>query len=212
MHTYVTSPDLDRLIARRHGTRPGPHDMNDASRTAGCPAAERKTRTEPTGGASPIFTSVEVKSPLAQLRHQGRAVPLKRRRTVRDDFLGREGKPSQSLLRKVQRQTLYTCLVQLACGVDASIPNESLAPVRRASSAMSNEKNWIIQSRSGVCPLDIRDHIPVRRKLLTIPLSSLRFPELPRFGCLPLPAPRGGPTTASLPRLDDAHRSPHTEH
>ena len=184
MHTYVTSPDLDRLIARRHGTRPGPHDMNDASRTAGCPAAERKTRTEPTGGASPIFTSVEVKSPLAQLRHQGRAVSLKRRRTVRDDFLGREGKPSQSLLRKVQRQTLYTCLVQLACGVDASIPNESLAPVRRASSAMSNEKNWIIQSRSGVCPLDIRDHIPVRpgSTLVGVPTTAT-WPAWPRTFC-----------------------------
>jgi hypothetical protein len=163
MHAYVTSPDLDRLIARRHGTRPGPHDMNDASRTAGCPAAERKTRTEPTGGASPGFAPWGVEAPLAQLRHPGRAVPLRRRRTVRDDFLGREGKPSQSLLRKVQRQTLYTCLVQLACGVDARIPNESLAPVRRASSAMSNEKNWIIQSRSGVRPLDFRDHIPVRQ-------------------------------------------------
>ena len=145
------------------GTRPGPHDMNDASRTAGCPAAERNALTEPTGGASPIFTSVEVKSPLAQLRHQGRAVPLKRRRTVRDDFLGREGKPSQSLLRKVQRQTLYTCLVQLARGVDARIPNKSLAPVSRASSQLCREKNWIIQFSSGVRPLDFRDHIPVRR-------------------------------------------------
>ena len=94
---------------------------------------------------------------------------MKRRRKVRDDFLGREEKPSQSLLRKVQRQTLYTCLVQPAT-VDASILNESLAPVSRASSAMSNEKNWIIQSRSGVRPLDFRDHIPFEELLILDPL------------------------------------------
>ena len=135
--------------------------MNDASRTAGCPAAERNALTEPTGGASPIFTSVEVKSPLAQLRQQGRAVPLKRRRKVRDDFLGREEKPSQSLLRKVQRQTLYTCLVQLAREVDARILERIAAPVSRASSQLCREKNWIIQFSSGVRPLDFRDHIPV---------------------------------------------------
>lgn len=128
--------------------------MNICLRTAGCPAAERNLLTEPTGGVSPISTPVGADSSLAQLRHRGRAVPLKRRRKVRDDFLGREGRPSQSLLRKAQRQTLYTCLVQPAPEVDASHRNESLAPVSRASSAMCREKNWIIQSPSGVRPLD----------------------------------------------------------
>src|SRR6516165_1455757 len=72
-----------------------------------------------------------------------------------------------------------------ARGVDASIPNESLAPVRRASSAMSNEKNWIIQSRSGVCPLDIRDHIPVRR-LRNYNHQPVFLPRRLPVGCLQL--------------------------
>jgi len=131
-------------------------------RTAGCPSAERKVLTGPTGGASPVLAPVGVDSPRAPLRHPGRAVVLRRRRKVRDDFLGREGKPSQSPIRKARRQTLNSCLVQPARGVDARIPNESLAPVSRASSATRSEKNWIIQSRSGVRPLDFRDHIPVR--------------------------------------------------
>ena len=117
-------------------------------RSAGCPAAERKVLTGPTGGASPVSTPVGVESPLAQLRRPGRAVVLKRRRKVRDDFLGREGKPLQSPSRKGRRQTLYSSLVQPAW-VDASFLNESLAPVSRASSATSLGKNWIIQSRPG---------------------------------------------------------------
>ena len=147
--------------------------MNSASRTAGCPAAERNVLTKPTGGASPVSTPVGAESPLAQPRQQGRAVPLNRRRKVRDDFLGRDSlapsplwgeggvRGSQSPVRKARWQTLYSCLVQPARGVDTSILNESLAPVSRASSATSSEKNWIIQSRSGVRPLDFRDHIAV---------------------------------------------------
>jgi|SRR5215471_7884225 len=137
--------------------------MNSASRTAGCPAAERNILTKPTGGASPVSTSVGVDSPLAQPRQQGRAVPLSRRRKVRDNFLGREGRPSQSPVRKARWQTLYSCLVQPARGVDTSIPNESLAPVSRASSAMSFTKNWNHSVPSAVRPLDFRDHIAVRR-------------------------------------------------
>ena len=144
--------------------------MKNCLTTAGCPAAERNVLTKPTGGAAPGFASVEVESPLAQLRHPGRAVPLKRRRKVRDDFLGRVlclplprgeswGEGTQSLLRKARRQTLYTCLVQPAREVDARTLNESLAPVSRASSAMSFTKNWIHSVPSGVRPLDLRDHI-----------------------------------------------------
>jgi len=140
-------------------------------RSAGSPSAERNVLTEPTGGASPVSAPLGADSPLAQLRHQGRAVPLKRRRKVRDDFLGREGRPSQSPSRKGRRQTLNTCLVQPAwgrlvrptCAVDASLLNESLAPVSRASSTMSFTENWIHSVPSGVRPLDFRDHIPVRR-------------------------------------------------
>ena len=135
--------------------------MIQCLRTAGCPSAERNILTEPTGGASPVSTPVGAESPVAQPRHPGRAVPLRRRRKVRDNFLGREGRPSQSPLRKARRQTLNTCLVQPAREVDARFLNESLAPVSRASSAMCREKNWIIQSPSGVRPLDFRDHIPV---------------------------------------------------
>jgi hypothetical protein len=134
--------------------------MKPCLRPAGCPAAERKILTEPTGGASPGFTPWGVESLLAQLRHPGRAVPLRRRRQVRDDFLGREGRPSQSPFRKARRQTLNTCLVQPAREVDARFLNESLAPVSRASSATTFEKNWIIQSPSGVRPLDFRTDTP----------------------------------------------------
>ena len=138
-------------------------------RSAGCPSAERKALTEPTGGASPVSAPLGADSPLAQLRHQGRAVPLRRRRKVRDDFLGREGRPSQSPSRKGRRQTLNTCLVQPTWGrlvrptgeVDARLLNESLAPVSRASSATSFTKNWNHSVPSGVRPLDFRDHISV---------------------------------------------------
>jgi hypothetical protein len=171
MHAYATGPDLDRLIARAHAGPARPEEsppMILCLRTAGCPSAERKVLTEPTGGASPALAPVGVDSPLAQLRHQGRAVLLRRRRKVRDEILGREGKPSQSLIRKARRQTLNTCLVQPAHGclvpsaarVDASFLNESLAPVSRASSATSFTKNWNHSVRSGVRPLDFRDHIP----------------------------------------------------
>ena len=136
--------------------------MKSASRTAGCPAAERNVLTKPTGGASPVSTPVGAESPLAQPRQIGRAVPLNRRRKVRDDFLGREGRPSQSPVRKARRQTLYSCLVQPALEVDARFRNESLAPVSRASSAMSFTKNWNHSVASAVRPLDFRDHIAVR--------------------------------------------------
>ena len=162
-------PDLDRLIARAHGDPARPEDrppMMSCLTTAGCPSAERKALTEPTGGASPVLAPVGVDSPLVQLRHQGRAVLLRRRRKARDEILGREGKPSQSPLRKARRQTLYTCLVQPQ--VDARIPNESLAPVSRASSATSFTENWIHSVPSGVRPLDFRDHIPVRGLLRSV--------------------------------------------
>src|SRR5262245_8592833 len=137
--------------------------MNAALRTAGCPVAERNVLTKPTGGASPVSTPVGAESPLAQPRQIGRAVPLNRRRKVRDDFLGREGRPSQSPFRKARRQTLYNCLVQPACPVDARFLNESLAPVSRASSTPSFTKNWNHSVPFGVRPLDFRDHITVWR-------------------------------------------------
>ncbi len=138
--------------------------MTHCLRTAGCPFAERKVLTEPTGGASPAFAPVGVETLLAQPRHPGRAVVLIRRRKVRDDFLGREGNPSQSPSRKGRRQTLNSCLVQ-PVSVDASLLNESLAPVSRASSATSFEKKLDHSVPSGVRPLDFRDHIAVRRRL-----------------------------------------------
>ena len=134
--------------------------MAVALRTAGCPSAERKALTTPTGGALTVATTVAapvgVAASATQLRHPGRADALRRRRKERDDFLGREGRLSQSPSRKGWRQTLYSCLVQPQ--VDASIANELPATVSRASSN-HEKKNWIIQSRSGVRPLDFRDHI-----------------------------------------------------
>src|SRR5713226_7835721 len=109
--------------------------MNLALRTARCPAAERNLLTEPTGGASPVLAPVGVDSPRAQLRQPGRAVVLKRRRKVRDEILGRDGKPLQSPSRKGRRQTLNSGLVQSARGVDTSLQNPSLVAVSRASSS-----------------------------------------------------------------------------
>jgi hypothetical protein len=130
-------------------------------RTAGCPFAERKVLTTPTGGASSNFAPKGVESPLAQPRQPGRADTLKRRRKVRDEILGRDGKPLQSPSRKGRRQTLNRCLVQPARGVDASLQKHSLAAVSRASSSERDEETEIIQSASGVRPLDFRDHIEV---------------------------------------------------
>ena len=134
--------------------------MNAALRTAGCPAAERNILTKPTGGASPVSTPVGADSPVSSggLRRparpclKGRAVPLNRRRKVRDDFLGREGRPSQSPFRKARWQTLDSCLVQPSRQVDARFLNESLAPVSRASSTTRFTKNWNHSVPSAVRP------------------------------------------------------------
>src|SRR5438128_1862844 len=109
-------------------------------RTAGCPSAERKVLTTPTGGASSNFAPVGVEAPFAQLRQPGRADTLKRRRKVRDEILGRDGKPSQSPSRKGRRQTLPSCWVRPARGVDASLQKHSLAAVSRASSSKQDQK------------------------------------------------------------------------
>jgi hypothetical protein len=173
MHAYaiVAQPDLDRLIARAHA---GPAWSNTmmyfASRTAGCPSAERNVLTKPTGGASPNLAPEGAEAPFAQPRQPGRADTLNRRRKVRDEILGRDRRLSQSPFRKARRQTLYSCLVQPACGclvrsarrVDTRFLNESLAAVSRASSAMSFTKNWNHSVPSAVRPLDFRDHIAVR--------------------------------------------------
>ena len=111
--------DLEALIARTPGARP---DLNNLMcdrarlRAAGCPSAELHVLTEPTGGASPHFTSRAVKSPVAQPRQPGRAVVLISRRKERDDFLGREERSSQSPSRKGRRQTLNRCLVRPPAG------------------------------------------------------------------------------------------------
>jgi hypothetical protein len=165
MHTYAQGSDLDALIARPHGDPARPNNdmcIFASSRSAGCPSAERKVLTTPTGGASSAFAPVGAEAPLAQLRHPGRADPLKRRRKVRDEILGREGKPSQSPSRKGRRQTLNRCLVQSACEVDASFQKDSLHPLAERQAASHDVKLKIVQSTFGVRPLDLRDHIEVR--------------------------------------------------
>src|SRR5579863_4032439 len=86
---------------------------------AGCPAAERKLRTQPTGEVSPVLIPEGVDSLFAQLHHPGRAETLKRRRLVRDEILGRDRYLSQSPTRKGWGQTLNRCLVRPAPEVDA---------------------------------------------------------------------------------------------
>jgi len=144
--------------------------MNAALRTAGCPAAERNVLTKPTGGASPVSTPVGAESPLAQPRQIGRAVPLNRRRKVRDNFLGREGRPSQSPVRKARWQTLYSCLVQPSRQVDARFLNESLAPVSRASSTTSFTKNW-----NHSVPSEVRPSMSLLVKLRHSPFNNNRL-------------------------------------
>ena len=116
-HAYATAPDLDAWIARGHGDPAyrGQTICWSLRLPAGCPVAERKERTKPTGGASPQHSSQEVSVSNAQLRlfpWEGRADALNRRRQERDRFLGRRGKPRQSLTRKGSRQTHYRGLVQ----------------------------------------------------------------------------------------------------
>src|SRR5438132_618810 len=123
--------------------------MHIASRTAGCPSAERKALTAPTGGAAPNFIPVGVKSPLAQPRQQGRADDWKRRRKVRDRFLGREGKPSESPSRKGRRQTLDRGLVQPAPGVDARFRNDSPHPLAERQAATSMKKTGLFSPVPG---------------------------------------------------------------
>jgi hypothetical protein len=152
MHAYATGPDLDALIARPHGD-PARPDMTmcfcACLRSAGCPSAERKILTQPTGGAPPAFAPVGAESPFAQPRHKGRADDLKRRRKARDEFLGREGKPLQSPSRKGRRQTLNRCLVQPAQGVDARFPNESLHPLAERQAATQAKKLKLFSQRPG---------------------------------------------------------------
>src|SRR5262249_3534222 len=113
---------------------------------------------------------------------------------------GREGRPSQSPFRKARRQTLYSCLVQPALEVDARFLNESLAPVSRASSAMSFTKNWNYSVPSAVRPLDFRDHIAVQpltgigntqplRRRVSFRRRSLRTIAAARRGCVVCAAP-----------------------
>ena len=156
MHAYATGPDLNALIAPPHGD-PARPDMTMCLglRSAGCPSAERHVLSQPTGGASPVSTSVEVDSPVSSggLRHparlclKGRADDLKRRRKERDDFLGREGQPSQLPSRKGRRQTLYRCLVQPARGVDASLQNQSLHPLAERQATRRRKKTELFSHR-----------------------------------------------------------------
>jgi hypothetical protein len=152
MHAYGPGPDLDALIARPHGD-PACPDITmcflACLRFAGCPSVERNIRTRPTGGASPAFTPEGAESPLAQLRHPGRADALKRRRQARDEFLGREGKPSQSPSRKGRRQTLHRCLVQPAREVDARFQKDSLHPFaeRQATTTAKKLKLFSLRPR-----------------------------------------------------------------
>jgi hypothetical protein len=156
MHAYATGPDLDRLIARPHGD-PARPDMTmcfcACLRIAGCPSAERKILTQPTGGASPTFAPSGAESPFAQSRHNGRADDLKRRRKARDEFLGREGQPSQSPSRKGRRQTLNRCLVQPALGVDARFQKDSLHPLAERQASGKTKKLKLFSQRPGCAPL-----------------------------------------------------------
>jgi hypothetical protein len=140
--------------------------MHARLRTAGCPAAERNILTGPIAGVLSIAAPLGAESPIAQPRcpREGdRAVLLKRRRLVRDDFLGVGRKLYSHHPGRAGGRPINRCLVQPARGVDASLQKESPAPVSRASSQTGRtcEKSEI-HSASEVRPLDFRDHIEVR--------------------------------------------------
>ena len=130
-------------------------------RTAGCPAAERNLRTRPIAGASPAFAAEAAEAPIAQPRcpREGdRAVFLKRRRLVRDDFLGvRDNLHSRRSETDGGRPS-----IDVWCNLLARLTpvcrRIRLHPFAERQAATGREKKLEIQSASGVRPLDFRDH------------------------------------------------------
>jgi hypothetical protein len=128
--------------------------MTACLRTAGCPAAERDTRTEPTAEAK--LAPERVTSPRLRCpREGGRAVHLRRRRPERNDFLGVRG----NLHSRCSARSNGRPPITVWCN-----PFTRLTPVcrrirlhpfaARQAATLGREKNWKTQFASGVRPLD----------------------------------------------------------
>jgi hypothetical protein len=137
--------------------------MSACLRTAGCPAAERDTRTEPTAGAKVAPEGVTSPRPRCP-REGGRAVHLRRRRLERDDFLGVKG----DLHSRCSARSNGRPSVDVWCN-----PFTRLTPVwrrirrhpfaERQAATLGRDNNWKKQFASGVRPLDFRGHVEARR-------------------------------------------------
>src|SRR6516165_258241 len=134
-------------------------------RTAGCPAAERNLRTRPIAGASPAFAAEAAEAPIAQPRcpREGdRAVFLKRRRLVRDDFLGVKGNLHSHCPGRASGRPSIDVWCTLLARLTPVCRRIRLHPFAERQAAVGREKNWRNSVTSEVRPLDFGDHIEVR--------------------------------------------------
>jgi len=141
--------------------------MGACLRPAGCPAAERKLRTEPIAGALPAFTPSGVEAPFARPRcpREGdRAVFLKRRRLVRDDFLGVKGNLHSHCPGRASGRPSIDVWCNLLARLTPVCRRIRLHPFAERQAAVGREKNWRNSVTSAVRPLDFGDHIEVSRR------------------------------------------------
>jgi len=151
---------------------------------AGCPAVERKTRTAPIGGDTPIFPREGMKSPSAQLRlpavllrqpREGRTSGIEPTLRSADgwyaiDFLGAGSHPGSRLPgREVGRPSVEVWCSQPAGQVrpvGARHQHRETDRLHRFAGASSDDqtkKTEVIQFPSAARPLDFLGHVDVRR-------------------------------------------------
>ena len=151
---------------------------------AGCPAVERKTRTAPIGGDTPIFPREGMKSPSAQLRlpavllrqpREGRTSGIEPTLRSADgwyaiDFLGAGSHPGSRLPgREVGRPSVEVWCSQPAGQVrpvGARHQHRETDRLHRFAGASSDDqtkKTEVIQFPSAARPLDFLGHVEVRR-------------------------------------------------
>lgn len=147
---------------------------------AGCPAVERKTRTAPIGGDTPIFPREGMKSPSAQLRlpavllrqpREGRTSGIEPTLRSADgwyaiDFLGAGSHPGSRLPgREVGRPSVEVWCSQPAGQVrpvGARHQHRETDRLHRFAGASSDDqtkKTKVIQFPSAARPLDFLGHV-----------------------------------------------------
>ena len=140
--------------------------MNACLRSAGCPAAERNILTGPIAGATSNVTPFGVKSPIAQPRcprDGDRAVLLRRRRLVRDDFLGVKFTLHSHCSGRVSGRPSVDVWCNPPAGLTRVCRRIRLHELAESQArAVGCEKTLENHSASAVRPLDFRDHVDVR--------------------------------------------------